>query len=338
MLERYKERFSEYNYKKLKELLESVEAGDYIVTDCDNSYVMHDTEENLFFYQLVSLKYKMTPEEFREIIFKDLPKIDEIIKEAEYAADLAATYYEELSKDENFEENPHYVEFIELMCYLYMEVDHYDRSKTTGFRILYLFKNFTEEELREMVREMYDYTRGISYQRLEFNFKGKYNLSSYIDVGVGKFEEIEALVKEFKERGVKAFVCTASSRIVVDEFINCSSPGLFEKVVGLELLERDGVLQAEGDNEKLRTLGRGKGEYIEILKEEYKRAPLLYIGDTDGDYYALTNEGLKVGLIIDRKVSGKIEKLKEMARKKEFEDTVYLLQRRNEEKGILVSE
>lgn len=338
MLEKYRNRFSKHNYKVLNELLDSIKEGDYIVTDCDNSYVMHDTEENLFFYQLVSLKYKMTPEEFREVLFKDLPDDERIVDEAKFAADLAATYFEELVADDEFEENPHYVEFIELMCYLYLELSYYDKKKTVGFRILYLFKNFTEEELREMVGEMYEYTRSISFQRLEFNFEGKYKLHSYIDVGVGKFEEVEALVQDIKSKGAKAYVCTASSRIVVDEFMNRCSKGLFDKVVGLELVERNGVLQAEGDEEKLLTMGKGKGEYLEILKGRYNRPAMLYIGDSDGDYYALTNEGLKYGLIINRNTSGKIETLKEMAKKKEFENTIYLLQKRDEEKGILVSE
>lgn len=329
----FKENFDENNYKYLSEIIESAEKGDYIVSDCDNSAVMYDTEENLFFYQVLTLSFKMDAKEFREVIFKDLPDDPRIKNEAIYAANLAVKFYEILIDDKNFDENPCYTDFVAVMNYLYLEVARFAKAPTGWFRMLYLFKNFTEDELRKMVREMYKYTRELNFQVIDLHYSGEFELNSKIEVGVDKFKEIESLFRNIREKGANVHICTASARIVVEEFLNCAMKGAFTDVVGLEIKKSSGVFLAEVDTDRILTMLEGKREYIEILKEKYNRAPLLFIGDSDGDYFAFTDPGLKYGLIIDRKTSGKIESLKEMARNKSFEDTVYLLQKRDEELG-----
>jgi hypothetical protein len=46
----------------------------YAVFDWDNTCIMNDCEEALLMYQINHLQYKMTPDEFVQVMWKDVPR------------------------------------------------------------------------------------------------------------------------------------------------------------------------------------------------------------------------------------------------------------------------
>jgi hypothetical protein len=74
----------------------------YAVFDWDNTCIMNDCEEALLMYQINHLQYKLTPDEFRQVVWRDVP--DETfmadyktvdgkpVRMADIAADVVADY------------------------------------------------------------------------------------------------------------------------------------------------------------------------------------------------------------------------------------------------------
>ncbi|MGO1931133.1 MAG: hypothetical protein ACTH1A_03130 [Ruoffia tabacinasalis] len=73
-----------YVYNRLNQLIDqfktsessSFQAKPYVVFDFDNTSIIGDVEDNLMIYMLDHLLYKMTPEEFEQIIISDIFDMD----------------------------------------------------------------------------------------------------------------------------------------------------------------------------------------------------------------------------------------------------------------------
>ena len=103
-----------------------------------------------------------------------------------------------------------------------------------------------------------------------------------------------------------------------------------KKVLGLRLAKDDeGKVLPELDHYFPLTQKAGKSETIrKLIQNETNYGPILVGGDSDGDYAMMTDfEVTDLGLIIDRKLGGEINNLKEAALKGSCR---YLLQARDQ--------
>ena len=326
------------NYLKLKELLDSSQSGDYIVTDWDNSAAIFDVEESAFLYQLENFLYKLTPEEFREVLKKDMEEDNIDLNLYDRIVDELCDDYEKIYGDELLINSTLHREFINKMMYYYMEFSKNLSYKTQCHRITYLFKNFTEEQLFNLGTETVLEMTKRELRKVKYKAKFKFGeVETIKSVGLKEIPQISNLFNSFRKKGVNIYICSASLAIVVSSFATNDKFNYgFKKedIYGLELLkDENGKFIAEIDNTHL-TYMEGKAKVIEMLESKHNRKPLLYIGDSKGDYNALTYDGLKVGLIINRNTSGKINDLKEGRIKN---STTYLLQDRDESIGEFVS-
>ncbi|WP_036728375.1 HAD family hydrolase [Peptoniphilus mikwangii] len=346
--------WTEKNYNHLKKLIEENKScnftnkynRNYAVSDWDNTSAMFDVEEAVFLYQLFNLKFSMTRDEFEYVLRKDIEIeinsfIDNlIIKTVEYYDDLIEMKSKiELSE---IKSTVSYKNFVNMMAYLFKEFAQTLEYGTACYKILYLFFNMSEEDVRDITRKALEFwsEKALQIMNFEIELARERKLLSY-KVGIRAIKQQVDLYRELRENNIDVYICSASSQIVVEEFAISKKFGYGFKIgeiAGLELeKDKNGKFLPITKENSLRTYMKGKAEYLDILKSKYNKAPILFMGDSNGDYDALSYGGLKVGLIINIKKNGKINELKKLAYDNCEDGTIYLLQGRDETTGEFIS-
>lgn len=324
---------------KLKEF----NSRNFIVTDWDNTAAIFDIEENVLAYQAMNFKYKFNSEEFKKIILMELDN-QEIVKNRVLYEDTVNNFSlieSYIRKGLDYRNEKFYWDFQGQIAYIYRVYSSNFDYKTAAFRSLYLFKGHTEESLRNLAREAIDYWRNQSLQKRKFTFTltDASTITCYLHLGLRPIAQMVNLFKTFRENGIDTYVCSASNQIIVEEIASSEIFGYgFNKseVFGLNLLkDKDNRFVCQIDQSRPLTFLEGKVSYCKLLENQYKKPPLMFMGDSNGDYQALTYKGLKLALIIDLKRRGKIEDLKQMA-KENKNDHIFLLQARDDNSGVFI--
>ncbi|WP_138160503.1 haloacid dehalogenase-like hydrolase [Peptoniphilus catoniae] len=311
----------------------------YIVSDWDNTAASFDVEENTLLYQILNLRYEFTPQEIREVLTCEIDsvpeEINELVDKIEEDYKILYPYRRDLNK---LKKIPEYESFVAAMAYYFQSYVNSLEYGLSSRKFTHVFYKMTEEEVRDLAGDALSYFK--DYKDYKMNFKVNMpkgeSLSSSYDVGLREIKEMSDLFKELFENKIDVYICSASFKILVEEF---ASSKLFnyrlpkDSVMGLELIkDKEGRFTMEV-KEDSKTYLQGKADAIKRLEERYKCPPLLYMGDSRGDYYALTYSGLQYGLIIDRGPIGKLEDLKKLAFKENPQGTFYLIQERDNYKG-----
>lgn len=349
--------WTDKNYSTLKNIIAEYRLGsfnnkwekNYVVSDWDNTTIIFDIEEAVFMYQLLNLKYNMNPEEFLYVVKKDIDvKLEELDRVNSIVDEIGEDYkylLEELKIKtlEEVKESHIYESFVVKMVYIYVEVVTKMSYKMQCYRILYLFYNMSEDEVRVLSREAIDYWMNKSIGRIAFKttLKNGEPLEFTHRVGIRSVPEKIELFSELRKNNIDVYICTSSSQIVIEEFAigNYGYGFLSGEIFGLNLLkDEDEKFLAEVDEREVAIILEGKAEILKKLEMYYKKPPILYIGDSDGDYYALTYSGLKFGLIINREGGDLILNLKKDIEIKNYRGEItYLLQGRDEKNAKFIN-
>lgn len=161
--------------------------------------------------------------------------------------------------------------------------------------------------------------------------------------GIRVIEEMRDLYQELMAKGIDVYICSASYIDVIKVFANNEKYGYnipIENVFAMRLAKDNGVIEAKFDENYPKTVKNGKVETIEkLISPKYDDAqPILVAGDSNGDYPMLTEfTDLQVGIIHNIGVQGLISDLTdEVMEAPEIENQKYLLQGRDENKGLLI--
>lgn len=342
------------NYEVLKELIQAHRSSaetqkydrNYVVADWDNTSAMYDVQDAVFLYQLFELRYAMDPEDFLYILRKEF-EMEEGSHAYRISEQIAKGYtllYERKKREgiDKLKGEEDYRTFVALMVYFYNELSYAQLDYGRGcHRILYLFYKMTEEEVRILTKDALDFwmKAPLKILRLAFDFEGE-KIRTCIQTGIRRIPQQADLYDKLRNNNIDIYICTASSELVVEEVASSEVLGYgFSKgeVVGMNLLkDEEGRFLAEVDTDKLLTYMQGKADYLARLEELYGKAPILYMGDSNGDYQALTYPNLEVGLIVNIEKTGEINRLKEMAGRAYEGGTRYLLQGRDERIGEFI--
>ncbi|MGO3751897.1 MAG: hypothetical protein ACTJGH_03910 [Peptoniphilaceae bacterium] len=351
-----KNNWSNEIYKELINLISTYKSDkftkiydrNYVVSDWDNTSASFDVEEAVFIYQTMNLKFNMDKEEFEYILKKDLDldKLNKNIKVLINDLIIEYSFLYDLKNIKNLKEIKEYEEyskFLTNMVYMFLEFTYSLDYSTACLKIIYLFYGMTENEVRNLARNAIDYFK--DYKINKKTYKGKlsngYEFRVDCKLGLREIKEQVNLFNTLRKNKIDCYICSASLEIVVEEFA-CSKSFNYnfkrENISGLNLLkDKNGKFLAEVDPKKIKTYLEGKVDFIKKLERFYKKPPVLVMGDSDGDYFALSYEGLKYALIIETGSKGKISRLKNLAKKpRNSKSTIYLLQNRDNEKGLLV--
>ena len=367
-----------FNKKRLEELLATYGKTSpkydprnppYIVTDWDNTAIFLDVAEATYAYQLENLIFAMTPEQLDKAIrmnISDKPfsedynsKDGKQVNIDLVAPDIVESYtwlyenYKGLKGDKSLDEvkkNPHYMNFIAKMRYLYDAIgDTFDHATSYPW-VTYQNTGMTERQVRDMT---YDATKWQLTQPVEAvtwtspdALPGKAGVVTVSwKNGLRLVPEMQDLYKAFLDSGIDVWVCSASFVDIVKEISSNPEFGYnlpAERVLAMELArDAKGVIQTEFAKDRDQTQGKGKTLTIErFLVSRYGYGPLFIAGDSEGDQNMMVDfDDTKIALIINRMRSpdtiiGKLSKTAVDTYGKD--DAKYLLQGRDDNKGVYV--
>ncbi|KOR79343.1 phosphoserine phosphatase [Bacillus sp. FJAT-21352] len=362
-------------YKSVQNLIDKHGAGitgydpkrkPYVVFDWDHTSIMNDTEEALFLYQIDHLAYNMQPEEFYEVIKKNVPNgpfshefknlQGDAVTLKQIAEDLKRDYeflysnYNGMNGKERLEtlhSTDQFKDFKAKMYFLYEAI-----GETYGVEIgypwvLYLFANMSTEEVQQLAEASNDYNLGAQMASVTLispaSMLGKAGtVEVTYTTGLRLASEIANLMHTFMENGIDVYVISASMEEVVEVFSSNPKYGYNlpkENVFGMRLKKKEGIIQAEYEDNWPITAREGKVEVIEqaISKKRGGYGPIFVAGDSSTDYEMLTINSLKLGLIINRLKTGDIGKFaKTAAERMGKNNPKYVLQGRNENTGLWI--
>ncbi|USK87510.1 haloacid dehalogenase-like hydrolase [Peribacillus asahii] len=362
-------------YQAVQNLIEKQGAGSpgydpnrkpYVVFDWDHTSIMNDTEEALFLYQIDHLAFNMKPEEFYDVIKKNVPNgpfshelknlqgdavtLEEIAEDLKRDYEFLYSNYEGMSGKEQLEtlhSTDQFIDFKAKMYFLYEAI-----GETYGIEIgypwvLYLFANMSTEEVQQLAEASNDYNLGAEIASVALkspeSMSGKAGtVQVTYSTGLRLASEIANLMHTFMENGIDVYVISASMEEVVEVFSSNPKYGYNlpkENVFGMRLKKKDGIIQAEYDDNWPITAREGKVKVIEqaISKTRGGNGPIFAAGDSSTDYEMLTVKSLKLGLIINRLKTGDIGKLvKTAAERMGKNNPKYVLQGRNENTGLWI--
>jgi phosphoserine phosphatase len=368
--------WSEKNYQVLNQMIENYGIGGknyneekppYAVLDWDQTCAHFDVEEALMRYQLFNLRYKLTKDEFADLLLDDINGVTQLSEEfgqitlANINQDLISDYnflYDHFigsDKKMNIDEikaTPQYNDFVVKIPFLY---DGY--CATTGIEdeygypwVLYLLAGQTIDEVKAMAKEAisYELSNQLSKQTLKSpaDFPTKAGTVSYTyKSGLRVISEMQNLISTFTNHGIDVFIVSASYKPVVEVFSGIGNFGYnvaSDHVIGMELaLNNNGIIIPEYKAGWIKTFRQGKVEAInKVIKTDLKMNwdPLFSAGDSDGDYDMLTSfPNMKLSLIWNRVKGGDIGELCSSAVEQSGSSSPrYILQGRNENTGIVM--
>ncbi|MGQ5522731.1 hypothetical protein ACUHMQ_05650 [Chitinimonas sp. PSY-7] len=368
-------RWSDFNLDTINQVLKEAGKGSanynskkkpYAVFDWDNTCIMNDCEEALMMYQISNLQYKLTPEEFAQVVRQDIPNgafgkthltVDgKPVKMEDMAADLESDYrwmyanYKGWSGSMTLEEihqSPQFQDFRAKLFFTYDAVcDVYPIE--IGYKwIIYFYKNFTTAELQAMAEASNDYGLGDAMRKLKLvspeQLPGKAGVvATSFSTGIRIHDEMRNLMTTLRANGIDVYISTASIDDVVRVFAGNSKYGYHvppENVIGLKLEMKDGKYDNVYRQGWHFNWGPGKTTGIKnILVAAKGYGPLMVMGDSDGDAWMMRDfDDTKLGIIVNRLKGGEIG-----ANSKKAADAIgqpharFILQGRNEHTGVFM--
>lgn len=315
-------------------------ARPYAVFDFDNTSIINDVEISLLNYQLINLRFRLTPDEMYEALTGCLPDIDIPIcgnlTARMLAEDITADYRLLYDRYIGKYDNPHapeaqvalaeirntdeYKDFAAKYAAFYPSVSKTYDYATDCIWILKGLNGMTTEEITELTKESCRYftamggTHYVVWESPEMGVCGK--VSGAHPEGIGISNEMKSLYRTLKANGIDVYIVSASLETIV-EAMACGSEFGFdmdpENVFGLRMKETaDGRFSADYDEGYVQTFKEGKTGAIRkyIAPSHGGKGPCLVAGDSNGDYNMLTDfDDMRVGLIIDCGNNGRIDAL-----------------------------
>lgn len=338
----------------------------YAVFDWDNTCIMNDCEEALLMYQINTLSFKLTPQEFATITRQHVPPgpftgnfknaagnpldLESICSDLDQDYQYLHAEYVGMAGKKSLAEvsqSPQFQDFRAKLYFLYEAVND-THGVAVGYPwVVYFFANMSLAELSALADRSHDAALGAGLVKQKYSspesLPGKAGVISVSHFhGIRLCTEIAELMDVMRTHGFDIYVSTASLEDVVAVFATYAKYGYHverENVLGLRL-ERDGEIfkNAYLKNWPL-NWGPGKTELIKrelVAKKGY--GPIFVAGDSDGDYDMLRDfADTKLSLVVNRLKKGKIGELCKIAAGTLGEAKPrYLLQGRQESTGNLL--
>ncbi|KWK16252.1 phosphoserine phosphatase [Burkholderia stagnalis] len=368
-------RWSPFNAARLQAVLDRHGSGragydakrrPYAVFDWDNTCIMNDCEEALLMYQIDHLQYKLTPDEFVDVMWQDVPKgafakdyttVDgKPVTMEDLAADVEADYrwlyanYQGFGGGKRLDEIHETDQFKDFRAKLYYMYDAIcdTHPLEIGYKwIIYFYRNMTTAELQAMAQASNDRAIGDALRKMKYEspktLPGKAGVVAATHFhGIRIHEEIRGLMHTLRANGIDVYVSTASIDDVVRVFAGHPNYGYGvppENVIGLRLDKKDGKYVSHYPDGWHFNYGPGKTVGIRnVLQASKGYGPVLVAGDSDGDAWMLRDfKDTAVGVIVNRMKKGEIGADSKLAAAQiGSPDARFILQGRDEHTGLMI--
>lgn len=284
----------------------------YVVFDFDNTSVFLDIEEASLIHQLENLDFKVAPKELDKIIRTGISDKDfvedynnkdgKVVNINTIAPDIIESYtwlynnYSGLKGKKTLKEvkeNPHYLNFITKMRYLYAAIgDTFDHEVSYPW-VTYLFAGFTPEEVSQLAVKTFNEQQKQAIGPVTWtspdSLKGKAGVVLVKwENGLRPYKDVRNLYQTFMANGFDVYVCSASfidviKGVATDKNIGFNVPK--NQIYAMEL-KRDAKnrIIPTFDQNYYQTQGKGKTLTIQkYLVSKYGYGPIFIAGDSEGD-------------------------------------------------------
>ena len=318
-----------------------------IVFDWDNTSIFNDIGEACFFHLVTTLQFKISPDNFEELIpdqVKGIKRINynnQFFELFDLKKDLLKDYeklYSLIVKNDIHKafSTAEYSCFrlTLLLIYLGFKNTLGIESSYAYYWVVRFFQGFTIKEIKAFSKEVFNIELTKPIEKLSINaFPVKKSDELFIKwpVGIRVFPEIINLFEVLRKSDFKVCIVTASLEYIVQSI--AEEYGFLipnNRVFGLRLKENNNILSNKvmyNDDYPL-SVHEGK---VRIIQNNLPSEPLMVAGDSNTDFEMLTQfTSTKLRLLINCKHTGNIEKLYEKAYNS---DSGYILQGRDESTG-----
>jgi hypothetical protein len=336
----------------------------YAVFDFDNTTAINDAEETLQEYQLEHLCYKILPNDMFSVLTCNVPDLDKPLVDFnsslngrkvttrmlanDVARDYAYLYshYVGLKGKQSLGQIRKTNQFLDFRCkvrFLYDALTETFSPDVSYSWILFFFKNMTPNEVRALTHKSVDYwmktpLKKVSYESPSMGQGGKVKVTFTTGFAISK--EMKDLYRCLRANGIDVFICSASLKEIIEAIATDPKYGLGldrNHVIGMMLAkDKSGRFLNRYDTDYPMTFAEGKVTAIRnmIASKRGGKGPILVGGDSDGDFNMLTEfADMKCGLVINRHSKACIS---ELYKKAEEKNSRYVLQGRDDTKGIFI--
>ena len=327
----------------------------FAVFDWDNTSIIGDVEEALLYYMVKNLAFKMNPEEFYDLIRKNVDRrdypdqfnnldnqrvnidlISQDIKKAYEKLYRNLDIFEGEKSLKQVQDTDYYQEFVSKMLYRYRASEFDPDAEDPYCWMSFLLKNYKTEEVYDLCKRAYASMKKERIRVEEFispeikSAAGRVSIKYF--VGIRPLDEMVDLYRSLEENGIDSYIVSASFIDIVRAFAtdaNNNYEMVQEKVLGLRLMKDDeGKILPKFDKDFPISIREGKVQTInKLIKSDRNYGPIMVGGDSDGDFAMLREfDQTDISLIIHRTNSGFIDELRQKAWKG---DDRYYCQGRN---------
>lgn len=315
----------------------------FAVFDWDNTSIIGDVEESLLYYIVKNVAFKMNPEEFYDLIRKNVDRKDypdqfnnldnQRVNIDLISQDIRRAYeklYENLDIFEGekslkqVQETDYYQEFLSKMLYRYRASEFDTDAEDPYCWMSFLLKNYKTGEVYDLCKRAYASMKKERIRVEEFispeikSAAGRVSIKYF--VGIRPLEEMVDLYRSLEENGIDCYIVSASFIDIVRAFAtdpNNNYKMKEEKVLGLRLMKDcEGEILPKFDKDFPISIREGKVQTInKLIKNDRNYGPIMVGGDSDGDFAMLKEfDQTDLSLIIHRANSGFIDELRQKAR------------------------
>ena len=319
------------------EAIVSKQDTEYAIFDFDNTTIMHDIEDHLMMYMIDHLAYKMTPDEFFDVLTTGpmnfnqpiFPNSQNMATYIDLADDIIAQYQflytDYIALDENerlpLEQVKEWTQFNEFAAKLrlFYQLAGSEFRRTPGENSpIYWFKGYTVEEFKALSVAVFQdaLNKPIALRRLfsSPHIKSKVGkVEASFEQGIRIPDEILHLWQVLKDNNITIYVISASPidlvrSVVTEAPFNLDASQVFGQCYDVD--END-IMDSRLEEGTFITKGLGKVEVIKnFMVADHGKQPAMVFGDSMGDYPMMTQlPFVKLAVLFNRYSSDQTQQL-----------------------------
>jgi phosphoserine phosphatase len=287
------------------------------IFDFDNTCIFRDVGQAVFRYQLLHLRYHISPDQLEAILPATPATLAGRPLTTVIASLLAA--YRQLwplivrNEGEKARQLPEYRLFTALLLW-FTDMARKDAQLGPRYVLPFMGKLLAGQslpELQQLAADVLDSVMAEPLTEETITFEAPEPLgrieTSY-PLGLHAQQEMKGLMQKLQDRGIACYVVSASTEWLVEEAVRLLKfPVNKERIFGIRVsMDAGGLLTTQDPESYPITFREGK---TEIIRQFIKGTPILVAGDADTDFEMLTLPEVAIRLLINRNQTGLISTL-----------------------------
>lgn len=360
--------WEDFVYQRLNEIIAKYrhDPDAYVVFDFDNTSCFMDIEDNFMIYLMEHLGYKLSPEEFHQVLTDDFfqkelassfdarrPELTGENLAADIAEQYSYLYDHYISRSDKNEEllvsvkeSPQYQTFRAKLRYFYTYVNTYFVRQPNKGWLTYLFAGHTVEELRQLAKASLKEALARPFEQVEFRSSDQLpgrsgEVRAFFQSGLRFPQELVDLFQVLHRSQISVYIVSASPKELVQVAVEEYGYHVPEdQIIGMVFqTSQEGKILPQMAPDSPITRGEGKTQAIQevIMPRHHRREPIAMFGDSLGDYHMMkTFKHADLNVLFNRLMNDNFRNLVEQAVQQYRQPQAqFVLQGRDDNQGCL---